>query len=168
MAPKNNDFLNISPSFLSQLIFGAFLILILSMTGSPLSLSIFLGIIGGFTLGWITNASRNSPQPPSVASSDGIDAALKYWLFFLLGFVFLGYPAPMSILLGGIAAIGGGWIIAWWGSKEETRTQLPVETVEEAIGEQISDRITKQQKRRPVRRYRRTRGSINFKFWERG
>jgi len=73
MAPKNNDLLSISPSFLSQLIFGAFLILILSMTGSPLSLSIFLGIIGGFTLGWITNASRNSPQPPSVASSDGID-----------------------------------------------------------------------------------------------
>jgi len=81
--------------------------------------------------------------------------------------VFLGYPAPMSILLGGIAAMGGGWIIAWWGSKEETRTQLPVEASEEATGEQISDRITKQQKRRPVRRYRRTRGSINFKFWER-
>ncbi|RCJ34078.1 hypothetical protein A6770_17250 [Nostoc minutum NIES-26] len=166
MAPKNNDFFTISPSFFTQLIFGSFLILILSLTGSPLSLSIFLGILGGFTLGWITNASKNSPQAPTVASSDGVDAALKYWLFFLLGFVSLGYSAPMSILLGGIGAMGGGWIIAWWGSKEESKTQLPVEAQEESSSERPSNRITKQQKRRPVRRYRRPSG-INLQFWRR-
>ncbi|MBH8571503.1 hypothetical protein I8752_00355 [Nostocaceae cyanobacterium CENA369] len=165
MAPKNNDLLTISPSFFSQLIFGAFLILILSLTGSPLSLSIFLGILGGFTLGWMTNASKNSPQAPTVASSDGVDAALKYWLFFLLGFVSIGYSAPMSILLGGIGAMGGGWIIAWWGSKEETQTRLPTEAVE-ADSERPSNRVTKQQKRRPVRRFRRPSG-VNLQFWRR-
>ena len=166
MAPKNNDLLTITPGFLSQLIFGSFLIFILLMTGFSQSLSIFLGIMGFFALGWVTNASKNSPQPPSVASSDGIDAALKYWLFFLLGFVFLGYPAPMGILLGGIAALGGGWITAWWGSKEETRTQLPVETLEEVEDEQPHERINKRQTRRVSRRYRRASGSINFKFWQ--
>ncbi|BAZ52548.1 hypothetical protein JMG10_39965 [Nostoc ellipsosporum NOK] len=166
MASKKNDFFTISPSFFSQLIFGSFLILILTLTGSPLSLSIFLGVIAGFTLGWITNTSKNSPQPPTVASSDGIDAGLKYWLFFLVGFVFLGYSAPMSILLGGIAAIGGGWMISWWGSKEAAKTQLPVETSEAAEGEQSNERITKQQKRRPVRRFRRTRGNFNLQFWK--
>lgn len=165
MASKNNDFLTISPSFFSQLIFGAFLILILSLTGSPLSLSIFLGILGGFTLGWMTNASKNSPQAPTVASSDGVDAALKYWLFFLLGFVSIGYSAPMSILLGGIGAMGGGWIIAWWGSKEETQTRLPTEAVE-TDSERPSNRVTKQQKRRPVRRFRRPSG-VNLQFWRR-
>jgi len=135
------------------------------MTGSPASLSIFLGILAGFTLGWLTNASKNSPQAPSVASNDGIDAGLKYWLFFLLGFVWLGYPAPMSILLGGIGAFGAGWIIAWWGSKEETRTQLPVEVLQEGE-ERPSSRVTKQQKRRTTRRFRRARG-INFRFWQR-
>ncbi|MBW4645942.1 MAG: hypothetical protein KME23_23625 [Goleter apudmare HA4340-LM2] len=166
MAPKNNDFLNLPPDFLSQLIFGAFLILILSMTGTSLALSIFLGIMGGFTLSWITSASKNSPKPQSVASSDGIDAGLKYWLFFLLGFSFLGYPAFISILLGGIAALGGGWIVAWWGSKEETRTQLPAETTEEMEAEQPSERSTRQQRRKTTRRFRRTPGSINFKFWQ--
>jgi uncharacterized membrane protein YeaQ/YmgE (transglycosylase-associated protein family) len=164
---NNNNLFNFSPDFLSQLIFGAFLTFILITTGSPIALSIFLGIIGGFTLGWFTNASKNSSQPPTVASSDGIDAGLKYWLFFLLGFGLLGYPAPMSILLGGIGALGGGWIIAWWRSKEETRTQLPVETVEDLQEEQSTDRITRRQSRRPSRRYRRTPGSFSFKFWNR-
>ncbi|MBW4555768.1 MAG: hypothetical protein KME59_07500 [Trichormus sp. ATA11-4-KO1] len=168
MAPNNNGFPPVSSDFLSQLIFGAFLIFILSMAGFSLPLSLFLGILGGFVLGWFTNASKNSPQPTTVASSDGIDAGLKYWLFFLLGFVFLGYSPPMSILLGGIAAIGGGWITAWWGSKEETRTQLPVATSEEVASEQSgAERITKRQRRRLTRRYRRTSGSFNFRFWER-
>jgi hypothetical protein len=167
MAQKNNGLPPISPAFLSQLIFGGFLIFILSMAGFTLPLSIFLGIIAGFILGWFTNASKHSPQAATVASSDGIDAGLKYWLFFLLGFVFLGYSPPMSILLGGIAAIGGGWITAWWGSNEVARTQLPVETLEVVTDENSRDRITRQQKRRTTRRYRRPSGSFNFRFWER-
>ncbi|MBD2362327.1 hypothetical protein [Anabaena sp. UHCC 0399] len=165
MAQNNNNLFNFSPESLSQIIFGAFIIFILNTTGTPISLSIFLGILGWFILGWFTNANKNSPQPPTVPSSDGIDAGLKYWLFFLLGLGLLGYPALMSILLGGLGAVGGGWIIAWWRSKEETRTQLPVETLEDVEGEQSTSRITRQQTRRPSRRYRRTPGSFSFKFW---
>ncbi|MBW4562661.1 MAG: hypothetical protein KME32_16215 [Mojavia pulchra JT2-VF2] len=167
MAQKNNDLFNLSPQFLSQLIFGLILTLVLSMSGSSLALSIFLGIIGGFSLGWITAASNNSPQAQSVASSDGIDAALKYWLFFLVGFSWLGYPAPSSILLGAVGALAAGLIFAWWGSKEETRTQLPLETAEDGESEQSSSRITRQQRRKPTRRFRRTSRGINFRFWER-
>ncbi|MCC5624146.1 hypothetical protein [Nostoc sp. CHAB 5715] len=168
MADKKNDLFSISPSFFSQLLFGAFLIFILIMTGSAPALSIFLGIMGGFILSWITNVTDNSPQTSTVASSDGVDTGLKYWLFFMLGFVYLGYPAPMSVLLGGIGALAGGWITAWWGSKEETRTQLQVEESEEGeIEPTNNDRINKQQTRRTARRYRRTPGSsINFRFWE--
>lgn len=166
MAQKK-DFLNISPNFLSQLIFGLILTLVLSMTGSSLPLSIFLGIIGGFTLGWITAAGKTSAQPQSVASSDGIDAALKYWLLFLIGFSWLGYPAQMSILLGALGALGAGWMIAWWGSKEETITQLPLEPAEEMEVEQSSDRSTAKRRRKTTKRFRRTPGSINFRFWER-
>ncbi|MDZ8052149.1 MAG: hypothetical protein RMX68_001430 [Aulosira sp. ZfuVER01] len=166
MAQKK-DFLNFSPNFLSQLIFGLILTLVLSMTGSSLALSIFLGIMGGFTLGWITAASKSSAQPQSVASSDGIDAALKYWLLFLIGFSWLGYPAPMSILLGALGALGAGWMIAWWGSKEETRTQLPLEPTEEAEQEESSGRSNVKRRRKTTRRFRRTSGGINFRFWER-
>ncbi|MBN3949724.1 MAG: hypothetical protein HWQ38_25975 [Nostoc sp. NMS7] len=167
MADKKNDFFSISPSFFSQLLFGAFLIFILIMTGSAPALSIFLGITGGFILSWITSVTNNSTEAPTVASSDGVDTALKYWLFFMLGFVYLGYPAPMSILLGGIGALAGGWITAWWGSKEPTRTQLLVEESEEGEVELTNERINKRQTRRSARRYRRSPGnSFNFRFWE--
>ncbi|MDZ7957933.1 MAG: hypothetical protein RMY34_08510 [Aulosira sp. DedQUE10] len=166
MAQKK-DFLNVSPGFLSQLIFGLILTLVLRMTGSSLALSIFLGIMGGFTIGWITAAGKTGAQPQSVASSDGIDAALKYWLLFLVGFSWLGYPAPMSILLGALGALGAGWMIAWWGSKEETRTQLPLEATEDAEDEQPSARSNIKRTRKTARRFRRTPGGINLKFWER-
>lgn len=167
MAPNNKGLPPMSPAFISQLIFGGFLIFILSMAGFALPLSIFLGIIAGLILGWFTNSSKHSPQPTTVASSDGIDAALKYWLFFLVGFVILGYSPPMSILLGGIAAIGGGWITAWWGSNEVARTQLPTDSLEVVVDETPRDRITRQQRRKTTRRYRRPSGSFNFRFWER-
>jgi uncharacterized membrane protein YeaQ/YmgE (transglycosylase-associated protein family) len=166
MAQKK-DFLNVSSSFLSQLIFGLILTVVLSMTGSSLPLSIFLGIIGGFTLGWITAAGKSSAQPQSVDSSEGIDAALKYWLLFLLGFSWLGYPAHMSILLGALGAIGGGWMIAWWKSTEEARTQLPVESTEEAEEEDTSNRSAVRRTRKNTKRFRRAPGGINFRFWER-
>ncbi len=169
MAPKKNDFgglITISKAFFSQLVFGLFLILIFSMTGAPASLSIFLGILGGIALGGLTTATRSGPQAPTVGSADGIDAGLKYWLFFLLGFLYLGYPAPMSVLLSAIAGLGGGWIIAWWETKEETRTQLATDGSEDAEGQLPNERAIKR-KRKPTRRYRRSRGGFNFRFWER-
>ncbi|MEA5618267.1 hypothetical protein VB711_10525 [Cronbergia sp. UHCC 0137] len=174
MAPKNNllgDLLSSSPNFFSQLIFGLLLVIISSMAGATLALSLFFGIVGGFSLGWFTTANENSSQPPVVASNDGIDAALKYWLVFMFGFALLGYSAPMSILLGAIAGLGGGWIIAWWRSKEEVRTQLPVESSEPELPIVPNERPTRQQMRKPTRRFRRSSeprsGNIISRFLQR-
>ncbi|MFM8006032.1 MAG: hypothetical protein ACKO86_14030, partial [Dolichospermum sp.] len=105
------------------------------------------------------------PQATTVAFNDGIDAGLKYWLVFMLGCLFLGYSAPMSILFGGIAGVGGGCIIAWWRSQEALQTQLPKDVLEEDT-EQPSDRGAKRRIRKPTRRFRRASTTFNFRFWE--
>jgi prepilin signal peptidase PulO-like enzyme (type II secretory pathway) len=167
MAPPK---LNFSANFITQILLGAFFALIFMSTGYDPALSIFLGVLGGLALGWVSASTKTGPRPETVATSEGIDAGLKYWLFFLLGFVFVGYQPPMSILLGAIAGIGGGWIIAWWGSKEETRTQLPSQVAideSEETEATSNEKPPRRQMRRATRRYRRRPGSINFRFWER-
>ncbi len=158
----------ISGIVLTQLLFGLFLTLVLIVSGNEPALSLFLGTLGGVAVGWFTTTTKTGPQSQTVASAEGIDAGLKYWLFFLLGFVVCGYKPPMSIFLGAMAGFGGGWTIAWWKSKEETRTQLPTETIEDVDGELLIDTsATKRRKRKQTRRYRRSRGPINFMFWRR-
>lgn len=165
MAPPKLSF---SPNFVTQILLGLFFTLIFIATGYNPALSIFLGVLGGLALGLITTSTKSGPQASTVATSEGVDAGLKYWLFFLLGFVFVGYKPPMGIFLGAIAGIGGGWIIAWWQSKEESRTQLPQEELEESEVEiTTSERPNRRQIRKTARRYRRRPGSINFRFWER-
>ncbi len=168
MAPKNNllgDILSSSPNFFSQLLFGLFLFIISRIAGASIPLSLFIGILGGVSLGWITVANDNNPEPTTIASNDGIDAGLKYWLVFMLGCLFLGYSAPMSILFGGIAGVGGGWIIAWWRSQETSQTQLSEDIVEEDT-EKPSDRSAKRRKRKPTQRFRRNSSMFNFRFWQ--
>ncbi|MGB3758581.1 MAG: hypothetical protein WBA07_19735 [Rivularia sp. (in: cyanobacteria)] len=171
MAKKSSgNFLPISQSFLTQLIFGTFLAFIFFLSSGRVELSVFLGVLGGLSLGLFTTSTRTGPHPETVASSDGIDAGLKYWLFFLLSFLLLGYDAPISILLGGIAGLSGGFIFAWWGSKEPTVTKVPsqiqrdIETDNDELASP-AQRINLQRSRRVTRRYRR-RSGINIKFWE--
>jgi hypothetical protein len=57
--------------------------------------------------------------------NEGFKAGLKYWLIFLLGFYFLGYRAELSILFGGLGGVAGGFLAAWWQTKE-----LPKSAVE--------------------------------------
>ena len=169
MAPKNNLLDNIfssSPNFFAQLLFGLFLFIISRVLNASIPLSIFIAIMGSVILGSITFANENNPQNTNVASNDGIDAGLKYWLIFMLGFLFLHYSAPISILLGCIAGIGGGWIIAWWRSDEALQTQLSEEIVEAEEREQSSDRAAKRRKKKPSRRFRRASTTFNFRFWE--
>lgn len=169
MAPKNNFLDNIfssSPNLFAQLLFGLFLFIISRVLNTSIPLSIFIAITGSVILGSITFANENNPQNTNVASNDGIDAGLKYWLIFMLGFLFLGYSAPISILLGCIAGIGSGWIIAWWRSDEALQTQLSEEIVEVEEREQSSDRAAKRRKKKPSRRFRRASTTFNFRFWE--
>ncbi|MEO1429767.1 MAG: hypothetical protein AAFS12_17405 [Cyanobacteria bacterium J06632_19] len=170
MAKKSfGNFLPVSQIFISQLIFGTFLAFIFFLSSGRVGLSVFLGVLGGLGLGLFTTSTRTGPHPETVASSDGVDAGLKYWLFFLLSFLLLGYEAPMSILLGGLAGLSGGFIFAWWGSKEPTVTkvssqiQRDTESEDDLISPSL--RINSHRGRRPTRRYRRNRG-INIKFWE--
>lgn len=159
----------ISQSFISQLVFGTFLAFIFYLSSRRVELSVFLGVLGGLALGLFTTSTRSGPHPETVASSDGVDAGLKYWLFFLLSFLLLGYEPPVSILLGGIAGLSGGFIFAWWGSKEPTVTTVSGRTQQNMEGEDevasTSTRINSQRSRKPARRYRR-RSGINIKFWE--
>ncbi|ARV58611.1 hypothetical protein BZZ01_08145 [Nostocales cyanobacterium HT-58-2] len=166
MAPPK---LNFSPNFVTQILLGLFFALIFLSTGYDPALSIFLGVLGGLALGLVTASTKTGPQPQTVATSEGVDAGLKYWLFFLLAFAFVGYQPPMSIFLGAIGGIGGGWIIAWWQAKEESRTQIPQEGLEETTeeGEIASEKPRRRQIRKTTRRYRRRPGTINFRFWQR-
>ena len=169
MAPKNNLLGNIfssSPNFLSQLLFGLFLFIISRIAKASIPLSLFIAIMGGVSLGWFTFVNDNSSEPATVASNDGIDAGLKYWLVFMLGCLFLHYSAYISIIFGAIAGIGGGWIIGWWRSEEALQTQLSEEIVEEEDTEQPSDRAAKRRKKKPIRRFRRESTTFNFRFWE--
>ncbi|NET71531.1 MAG: hypothetical protein F6K62_11545 [Sphaerospermopsis sp. SIO1G2] len=168
MAAKKNilsQILSASPNFFSQLVFAFILILIANFVGASLIVSLVIGITGGIGLGIFTSANETNPQIPNVASNDGIDAALKYWLVFMFGFIFLGYSAPISILFGGIAALGGGWIIAWWRSKEETKTQMSNDLIEEDP-ELMSPRTPRRKRRSTANRFRRPSGSFNFRFWQ--
>lgn len=164
MAKNNNPF-SISPNFTSQLVFGLFLTLILLMIGWSPAWSIFLGIATGFTLTLLAEANKNASQPQNLATSEGIDAGLKYWLFFLAGFVLMKYAPPFSVLLGCLAGFGGGMIIAFWESKETTQTDLSQDLLEQNDVE-LLPKTTIKRRRMPVRRSRRPSGQINFKFWE--
>jgi Flp pilus assembly protein TadB len=172
MAQKNNFLGNLfssTPNFFSQLVFGLLLAIIIKLVGASIAVSLCLGIIGGFVLGWFTTANENSAAPQTVASNDGIDAAMKYWVFFLLGFVFLGYPAILSIFLGIIGAIGGGWTIAWWRSLEVTRTQIVDEIKTEEDTPESSEKTVRKSRRKPTPHFRRKfankSGSNPFRFW---
>jgi hypothetical protein len=169
MAKKDSG--NISQNFLTQLLFALILTIIFSTSGINLGWSIFLGLLGGLFVALISSTSRNSTQPSNVDSSDGIDAGLKYWLFFLFGFSTLGYEPPKNILLSGLAGFAGGWIIAWWGSKEDTRTQLQppqvTEDSEDAEVELPTNIVGRRKMRKVTRRTRQNPDNGLFGFLRR-
>ncbi|MGP1384962.1 MAG: hypothetical protein ACTS2F_15470 [Thainema sp.] len=47
-------------------------------------------------------------------SDQGITIGLQLWLFFLVCFVLLDYPIPLSLCLGAAAGIAASLIITWW------------------------------------------------------
>lgn len=155
-----------SENILPQLLLGVFIFIIARIANATLPLSIFLGVLGACALGWFTSANENNPQSSTVASNDGIDAGLKYWLFFMLACLFLGYSTLTSILFGAIAGIGGGITIAWWRSKETTSTQISKDVLK--LDEETDEPRTRvKRSRKKFPRYRRASGSFNLRFWER-
>ncbi len=63
MAKKSSgNFLPISQSFLTQLIFGTFLAFIFFLSSGRVELSVFLGVLGGLSLGLFTTSTRTGPS----------------------------------------------------------------------------------------------------------
>jgi hypothetical protein len=88
--------------------------------------------------------------PPNEVLSKGFSAGLQIWLGFLLGFFLLGYPAYVSIALGALAGIAGGFVIGWWEIREEPPApEAP--PADESLGDIAQDR------RRHSRHYARRR-----------
>lgn len=169
MTGKKNNSKIFPKNFLTQLIFGLLLSIFLLSLGLQEAWSFFLGITSGFIFGWFTNVSQNNPRNLNIPSSEGIEAGLRYWLFFMLGFLLIGYQAPAGIVIGGIAGVAGGWMTTWWKSKGEAKSEPSPKISEVGIEEAISPhtRMNSKKIRKVTRRYRLTPGSINWKFWER-
>jgi hypothetical protein len=70
----------------------------------------------------------NNKSKPNLFTGFSTGTGLRLWLFFLFCFFFLGYPVPLSILLGFAGGIAGGWAMGWWKSSEGPRV---VESQEE-------------------------------------
>ncbi|MEA5467672.1 hypothetical protein [Spirulina sp. 06S082] len=64
---------------------------------------------------------------------NGISTGLMLWLFFLVAFVFLGYPVPLSIIVSAIGGLSGGIIVTWWKSSDLPPPQIASEEEEELI-----------------------------------
>ncbi len=65
-------------------------------------------------------ADKEKPAA-SLNRSEGVAAGLKLWLLFLVGFLLLEYPVLLSILLGAMAGLAGGLVVAWWRTEEPDR-----------------------------------------------
>ncbi len=55
-------------------------------------------------------------QPNSAA---GVNAGSKLLIFFMVGFLLLGYQPFLSICLGAIAGLAGGFTAAWWNASDD-------------------------------------------------
>ena len=63
----------------------------------------------------------------------GISAGLLVWLGFLLCFVFLGYPEPLSIVLGAFGGVAVTWLDACLKSGDEGIDDSIIETSQDSI-----------------------------------
>lgn len=54
----------------------------------------------------------------NIKFNDGVYAALKLWVVFIVAFAVLGFRAEVSILFGAIAAAAWGSIVAYWNAQK--------------------------------------------------
>ncbi len=65
-------------------------------------------------------------------SSARITTGARLFIIALLSFYFLGYSQFLSICLGAIAGVCGGFIASWWNAKEDYVTDEAVQAEESA------------------------------------
>jgi hypothetical protein len=75
-------------------------------------------------------SDKNNNKTTDFFKDFSTGTGLRLWLFFLFSFFFLGYPVPLSIILGLAGGLAGGKVFGWWKSKEGPR-EIPPEEIEE-------------------------------------
>lgn len=63
-------------------------------------------------------------------SSAGVNTGAKLLIFFMIGFLLLGYQPFLSICLGAIAGLAGGFTAAWWNASEDFLTDAEAAKLE--------------------------------------
>lgn len=66
--------------------------------------------------------------------NDGFSAGLRIWLFFLCCFFALGYSVSLSICLGALGGLAGGFMVAWWKSRGDVSEPVEESGDKEKIG----------------------------------
>ena len=99
----------------------------------------------------------------------GISAGLLVWLGFLLCFVFLDYPVPLSIILGGFAGIAVTWLDACLKSGDEVIEESAQVTSIFSFKRKRMGLKEAYQKRfsKPMRTPRKSRGLMEYLFGSR-
>lgn len=79
------------------------------------------------------NLPRNKPWRLEVVNG------IKIGLFFLVAFLLLGYPVVISLVLGLMGGLAGGWIIRAWNTPEELEELPLLPNLQETL-ESVEDR----------------------------
>jgi hypothetical protein len=61
-------------------------------------------------------------MPLKPNSSAGVNTGSRLLIFFMISFKLLGYSTFLSICLGAIAGLAGGFTAAWWNASEDFLT----------------------------------------------
>jgi hypothetical protein len=105
-------------------------------------------------------SKKETLEQASNPFAGGVPTALKLWLFFLFCFFLLGYPVPLSILFGAVGGFAGGWVDAWWHSKDEPPSQpQPEETPDAEVIAEPPPKISGLRRAKLRREERTKRGS---------
>ena len=106
----------------------------------------------------------NNKSKPGLFTGFSTGTGLRLWLFFLFCFFFLGYPVPLSILLGFAGGLAGGWAMGWWKSSEGPRVVEPEEEkeIDMVDGEYKVSGLRLAKQRRDNRSRKRTQSSQVF------
>lgn len=111
-----------------------------------------------------TEKPKGSGKAPGKASAkpkadDGFIAGLQFWLIFLVGFVFLGYPIVLGIVFGAVAGMAGGIIVTWWQKLTFVKGSNNKQLVNDAdrLLQQSPEDLGADVQRQKIDRYDRTR-----------
>lgn len=72
-------------------------------------------------------------------SAAGVNTGSKLLILFMIGFLLLGYQPFLSICLGAIAGLAGGFTASWWNASEDFLSDAEVAELE---GEQKLEETT--------------------------